>query len=245
MTLQRVAFATVFALGLMTGPAWAHIPIFSSPGNGDTPENAVFIDDPTISHAVYHEMTEEAPQVWVTFDLQAGQEIYVQFGIPVLERLADFRPAVAVLGPGLPEIDLPFDIPDGLGGILFETDEIEEPEYFYEKFTATESWIFGEIVDTAAASGKHYVVAYDPADELGKLWVAVGRREVFEPQDIVALPTLVPQVRSFHEVEDPEMIPCFLFPAAAAFGALLLYVTPTWMRRRWVLRQETPPGDTR
>ena len=93
----------------------AHIPIFSSADSGSSPENAVFIDDASISHAVYHEVTAQTAQLWVTFDFEAGQEIYTQLGVPVIDRLGDFRPAFAVLGPGLPEIDLPFDIPDGLG----------------------------------------------------------------------------------------------------------------------------------
>lgn len=200
----------------------AHIPILSDEDNGTGPENAVFIDDASISHAVYHEVTTEMPQLWITYDLEAGQEIYVQFGIPVLDRLTDFRPALVVLGPGLPQIDLPFETPDGLGGILFTTDGIDEPEFFYEPFTATESWIFGELVDTALETGRYFLVAYVPSGESGKFWAAPGRREIFEPQDIAALPTLVPQVRAFHEVSNPEAIPCFLIPAAGTVGMLCL-----------------------
>ena len=87
--------------------------MFSGADTGTSPENAVFIDDASISHAVYHEVTAQTAQLWVTFDFEAGQEIYTQLGVPVIDRLADFRPAFAVLGPGLPEIDLPFDSPDG------------------------------------------------------------------------------------------------------------------------------------
>jgi hypothetical protein len=133
---------------------------------------------------VYHEVTETEPQLWVTFDLEAGQEIYVQFGVPVLDRLIDFRPAFAVLGPGLPDIDLPFEIPAGLGGVIFTTDGIDEPEFFHEEFTGTDSWIFGELEDVAPQAGTYYIVAYVPSGETGKFWVAPGRREVFEPDDI-------------------------------------------------------------
>lgn len=219
---MRSRLSCVIAVLLLAGlvaTAQAHIPIFSDADTGSAPENAIFIDDPSISHAVYHEVTAATPQMWVTFDYQAGDEIYVQFGMPVLDRLIDYRPAVAVLGPGLPEIDLPFEIPSGLGGILFETDDVAEPEYFFERYTSTESWIFGEVEDTAPESGKYYMVAYSPTGEDGKLWAAIGRREVFEPVDIVALPRLVPQVRAFHEVANATALPCFLFPAAAAFGA--------------------------
>lgn len=232
-------FAYRFSLGLLgaliglTGPAWAHIPIFSGEDSGTTPENAVFIDDASISHAVYHEVTEQTPRLWMTFDFEAGQEIYTQLGVPVLDRLAEFRPAFAVLGPGLPEIDLPFEIPDGLGGLLFTSDDINEPEFFHEEFTGTDSWIFGELVDAAPASGTYFLVAYVPSGETGKLWVAIGRREVFEPQDIAALGELVPRVSAFHETTASGLITPFLpcFTPFAVVGAGFCG-SLWWSRRR-------------
>ena len=201
--------------------AQAHIPIFSGADTGTSPENAVFIDDASISHAVYHEVTAQTAQLWVTFDFEAGQEIYTQLGVPVIDRLADFRPAFAVLGPGLPEIDLPFDIPDGLGGLLFTTDDIDEPEFFAEEFTGTDSWIFGELIDATPETGTYYLVAFVPSGDVGKLWVAVGRREVFEPQDIAELSVLVPLVSDFHETDAVGLITPFLpcFAPVAVIGA--------------------------
>jgi hypothetical protein len=216
----------------MTSPALAHIPIFSTADSGTMPENAVFIDDASMSHAVYHEITEDVRRLWVTFDLAAGQEIYVQLGVPVLERLADFRPAVVVLGPGLPDVDLPFEIPSGLGGVLFTTDDIEDPEFFHEHFTGTDSWIFGELKDVAPQSGTYYVVAFVPSAETGKLWLAVGQREVFEPQDIAALGELVPRVSEFHETTAAGLITPFLpcFAPVAVVGAGLC--SSLWLSRR-------------
>ena len=221
MFAYRFSAGLVVALIGLAGSAPAHIPIFSDENSGTTPENAVFIDDASISHAVYHEVTENAARLWVTFDLEAGQDIYVQFGIPVLDRLVDFRPALAVLGPGLPAIDLPFEMPAGLGGILFTTDDIDEPEFFHEEFTGTDSWIFGELEDVAPQSGTYYVVAYVPSGETGKFWAAVGRREVFEPQDIAALGELVPRVSAFHETTASGLITPFLpcFTPFAVVGA--------------------------
>jgi len=209
------------AFGLLVVSAQAHIPIFSGTDSGDTPENAVFIDDASISHAVYHEITEDTRQLWVTFDLSADQEIYVQLGVPVLERLAEFRPTVVVLGPGFPDVDLPFEIPSGLGGILFTTDEIDEPEFFHEHFTGTDSWIFGELEDVAPESGRYYIVAFVPTGETGKLWVAVGRREVFESRDIATLGELVPLVSEFHETTAAGLITPFLpcFAPVVVIGA--------------------------
>ena len=139
MTFRKMVSGLGFVVFALAVETQAHIPIFSGANAGTSPENAVFIDDASISHAVYHEVTEQTPRLWMTFDFEAGQEIYTQLGVPVLDRLAEFRPAFAVLGPGLPEIDLPFEIPDGLGGLLFTTDDIDEPEFFHEEFTGTDS----------------------------------------------------------------------------------------------------------
>jgi hypothetical protein len=51
--------------------ARTHIPIFNDENSGNAPENAVFIDDASISHAVYHEVTENSPRLRETFDLDA------------------------------------------------------------------------------------------------------------------------------------------------------------------------------
>lgn len=110
---RTTAFGLALGFGLVSSTAHAHIPIVNSGTTGVRLDNAVFIDDPEVSHVVYHEVTPAAPQLWITFDLEAGQEAFVQLGIPVLDRLADFRPAFALLGPGLSEVDLPFEIPEG------------------------------------------------------------------------------------------------------------------------------------
>jgi hypothetical protein len=219
-------------VALLPGSADGHIPVFSSADSGSSADNAVFIDDGTISHAVYHEGTAEAPRLWVTYDLEAGQQIYAQLGVPVLDRLVDFRPAMAILGPGLPAVELPFDIPEGLGGILFTTDEIAEPEFFHEEFTGTDSWIFGFIEDTAPQTGTYYAVVYVPSGDLGKFWVAVGRRESFAIEDIFALGETVPRVSAFHETDATGILtpflPCFMPVALVGAG----FCGSLWLARR-------------
>jgi hypothetical protein len=227
--------ALVPTLGCLAAAANAHFPVFSTADSGTTPENAVVIDDGTVSHAIYHEVTADAPQLWVTFDLAAGQEIYAQLGVPVLERLVDFRPALAVLGPGLPDVDLPFEIPEGLGGLLLTTEDVTEPEFFHEHFTGTESWIFGELESPALETGTYYLVAYVPSGETGKLWAAVGRREVFEPADFAELAELVPLVSAFHETDAAGLITPFL-PCFSVLGVagVALCGALWWMQRRTV-----------
>ena len=105
--------------------------------------------DPEISIVVFRELTCEQPELWLAFDAVEGEEIWVQLGMPAIDRLADHRPALAVLAPGLPNIDaeVPFDVPQGLGGVVYLADG--EPQEFYEPFTKTNSWILaGDWVST-------------------------------------------------------------------------------------------------
>jgi len=86
--------------------------------------------------------------------------------------------------------------------------------------------------DVAPQSGIYYVVAFVPSTETGKLWIAVGRREVFEPQDIAALGELVPRVSEFHETNAAGLITPFLpcFAPVAVVGAGLC--GSFWLVRR-------------
>jgi len=122
---------------------WAHVPIFPD-GSGTGPDSAVQIDDVTISQVVYGELTTASPQLWLTFST-SERMLKLQLGIPKLDRLAEFRPALAVLGPGLPDMTLPFSTPAGLGGVLFTSDAVDAPESFHEPFTGTDSWILKEV----------------------------------------------------------------------------------------------------
>lgn len=208
--------------------AGAHVPTLSD-GTAVDAENAIELVDVQISRVVYHEVTAAAPQLWLTFTIDAPQSLKVNLGVPYIERLADFRPALALLGPELPAAPagLPFEVPTGLGAQLFTTDDVATPEFFNEPFSGTQSWIvFDDTLDLPAA-GRYYLVAFVPSAELGKLWVAPGVKEVFTPADIAGLAQLLPAVRTFHEA-DPNAVPCFLIPAGFALAALPLYL----MRRR-------------
>ena len=215
-------FKLILALGLVVGAptiARAHQPIMSD-GSARDASTALYIADVDLSQVVYHEVTAQAPQLWLAFDLNEGQSLYFQLGVPVIDRLKDYRPALALVGPGLPPADLPFAIPDGLGAQLFTSEQVSEPRRFDEPFSGTSSWILLTETVTVPAEGRYYLVAYDPAAQPGKLWVALGQREEFSLADIAELQSILPQVRQFHEIgAAPTGLPCFLAPMALALTA--------------------------
>ncbi len=97
--------------------------------------------DPAISQVVVSRDNRNQPQAWLTFTVPEGFDLFVQIGIPVLPRLKDFRPALALIGPGLPKDPAPFPLPDGMGSLIFPTKEVQNPRFFHEHFTGTDSWI--------------------------------------------------------------------------------------------------------
>jgi hypothetical protein len=116
--------------------AWAHRPVLSD-GSARDASTALYISDVDLSQVVYNEVTAESPQLWLAFDLQEGQSLYFQLGVPVIDRLRDYRPALALIGPGLPQASLPFVVPDGLGAQEFTSAQITEPTDYYEPFSGT------------------------------------------------------------------------------------------------------------
>lgn len=184
---------------LVSLSVWAHKPL-PTDGTYSDADHALRVEEIDVSQVVYYELTHEGQQLWLTFEKEAEEGLYVSLGVPVIERLEDFRPALVVLGPGLPEIALPFETPEGFGGWIFETDGVSDPEAFHEPFTGTDSWVLLEDTVTLPGSGQHYVVAYSPLGEPGKLWVAIGTREAFGLRDVFELPATVREVREFHEV---------------------------------------------
>ncbi|GMU92185.1 MAG: hypothetical protein AMXMBFR4_12430 [Candidatus Hydrogenedentota bacterium] len=213
---------SIFAI--LSMPAWAHRPVFGDGSHNDA-ESALQIQEPRVSQVVYEEITGSSAQLWLTFNVSEGDDIYLQLGVPAIDRLADYRPSLALLGPGLPSIDLPFDVPSGLGGVLLEPSG--GPEVFKEPFTGTQSWILLESDRAAPAAGTYYVVAFDPAGEPGKLWVAIGREENFTFVDLLTFADIIDRVREFHEVSsDPKplltrilyVISKILSAVAAIFG---------------------------
>jgi len=199
--ILRCAAVLGFLLICVSFSAFAHKPA-SIGGTFPTAHEALKMTDIDVSQVVYSPLSESADQLWLTFEATAGTMLDVSLGLPVLDRLTDYRPNLSVLGPGLPALDLPIDIPPGVGGVVFESAARGEPRQFHEHVTGTESWILIEDAVTLPETGTYYVVAFPPGDQVDKLWVAIGTREQFGLRDLLSFPSIIRDVRAFHEVSD-------------------------------------------
>ncbi len=192
----------VFALALaafVASPASAHKPSFSN-GQYGGPDRAYPVQNIDHSIVVYHEITCDDRQLWLRFNApEPGKGLFVQLGVPKIDRLERYRPTLAVVAPGLPppQRQFPFAIPVGMG---VEVLSAEISRAFHEPFTGTDSWIVVERTLTLPSSGSGYIVAWDPDARPGKLWVAVGEKETFGAADLFRFFGWRASAQAFHEV---------------------------------------------
>jgi hypothetical protein len=172
--VKRSILGCQIALSVLIGISFpqrllAHRPIFTE-DDAASPETAIQMTDPDISQVVYREIAEKKPQVWLTFTVPKDFDLFIQVGVPVIDRLKDFRPAMVVVGPGLPGKDAPFNLPKGMGAKVFSTKEMK-PRFFHEHFTNTDSWILRSETVRLSSPNRYYVVAFSPQGQTGKLWL--------------------------------------------------------------------------
>jgi hypothetical protein len=178
----------------------AHRPVFTKDA-ATSSATAIPLTEPHISQVVYREITEKSSEIWLSFDVPEDFELYIQIGVPVIDRLKKFRPAMVVIGPGLDSETVPFEIPKATGTKVFTTTEVSKPRFFNEHFTGTQSWILRTETVPLPKPGRYYLVAYSPDKQTGKLWLSIGKKESFKAEHWQQFPTWRKLIRKFHEVK--------------------------------------------
>lgn len=185
-----------------TPVADAHKPSYA---NGhSTPSEAFEVLDPEISIALYATMTCTEDTLWMHMETGELDEVWLELGVPVLDRLEAYRPSLAIVAEGFPEADVPFELPQNMGAVVISTDEVETPIDFFEPFTQTDSWILFRDWFDVPPNSDVYLVAYNPDEYTGKLWVAVGLTEDFSDVDMSQFGEWMDKTQAFHEVDDLE-----------------------------------------
>ena len=161
---------------------------------------AVDIRRPSVSQVYYAALEVERPQAWFRFQGRRGQEILFMLGVPVVERLKEYRPSIALLGPALPPGELGFETPGGLGAAVYRGEG--QPRLFHEHFTGTDSWIHLQVTRSLPDSGTYYLVAFTPQNPRpgDKLWMSMGYLERFSFRDLWAFGRWRRNIRAFHEL---------------------------------------------
>ena len=163
--------ALLIALSFIASAA-AHKPSFAN--NYFTPDSAFTVIDPDISIVLYAEMTCE-------------QELWMEmFGRRDLDRVGSTHagparglPAFHCSGCPGPARSRATSIPEGMGATIISTDDVTKPQYFYEPFTQTESWILYqgwlEVPTNEQVFLVHGIQIPSP-----KLWLPLERPRIFD-----------------------------------------------------------------
>jgi hypothetical protein len=209
----------------------AHRPLW---GEGDTVE----IPNLTTSFAIYRDI-ETAEQIdYYTLEATAGDDLYAGISIPAIRGLESYLVSVALVGPGLPEVDheaLPAEHPQGLGALIFPSKTGED---FFEPFTQTRYWGRQRIEMKLPESGRYFLLIWNPAGETGKYVLDVGRDEIFSLGDILRFPVWWLRVHAFFE-HTP-----YIISAAILLAGLVILVLRQRARKREAsaIRRKTVRG---
>jgi len=166
--------------------AFAHQLIFSDGQNTDM-ENSLSIPDPQISWAMYGELENNV--LFYKFVADEKEPIYVSLVIPALDGLEEFSPSIAVIteqenmGPIIlntneKNTSIPFGLPEGYTGIVFDYDGKFSNNVSYEPFTQVNYWERQEIRIDSVNPGTYYLAVFDTSEN-GKFTLAVGEVEDF------------------------------------------------------------------
>jgi hypothetical protein len=232
VSTNHLVLVSLLAVALIAGwavPVWAHQPYFEET---DIVAGAPWqVDDPTVSTALYATLESAQDVDYYTFQGQAGQTILLALTIPQVEGQDLFAPTMALMGPGLPEADVPRRVvrPEGSGALLLSPDPGPAPTFF-EPFSRTSYWDRQEERVPLPADGPYTVAVWHPEGEMGRYVFVVGDREL--PGGDPAFPI---KMRSYWtQVGAPARPLQIWWPVIAGAGALVLAagLLAWWLVRR-------------
>jgi hypothetical protein len=196
-------FLILLALVVISPSALGHR--YLKTGGTEGRDDPVVVKDHQISWAAYSSLTKKNDVDYYRFDATAGEEIYASILVPKIKRLKGFSPDLALIGPGIDELqkdlrapEQNLDLREG-EGLLLDRYSGDKDEVFFEPFTQTSYWERQELRLKAPQTGAYFLAVFHPDDRTGKYVLAIGEREVFGVGDILGLPGTWWRVSKFAE----------------------------------------------
>lgn len=115
---RRLFLFCMLALLTVSKSVFAHRPIFSDLPAADA-NTAIKVENPDVSQVIYRQLTDQQRQLWLAFEVNKGFDLFIEIGVPVIDRLKDYRPSMAVIGPGLQKNGFAFRCTQWNGGRCF------------------------------------------------------------------------------------------------------------------------------
>jgi hypothetical protein len=172
--LKSLLFLIVF-IGFLT-PAMGHQPFFED--KEFTFDSPGHIRDPTISTAMYATLETPTNVDYYDFNGSKGKSIFLSITIPQIAGQDNFAPTMALMGPGLPNVDLPKNVtkPQYSGALILPPPASAAP--FFEPFSRTSYWTRQEQNVTLPENGRYLVAVWDEKGQIGRYVFVIGYKEV-------------------------------------------------------------------
>lgn len=158
---------------LLIPAAQAHVPAFGAAGT--TPETAFHVDDASKSWVFFEDAA--VGDRWYRFDAPEG-ELFLSLSVPPAQAS---RPALWLVGPGLPE-PAPPGSPAGATALRIETVD----ELGVEPFTPVALRTIAQWRQTTPDEGAYMVLVR--SQDAGAFGLAIGARESFTPIEWIRVP---------------------------------------------------------
>jgi hypothetical protein len=117
---------------------------------------------------------------YYSFNGSIGQSILLSITIPQITGHENFTPTMALIGPGLPQGDLPEGVtitkPHD-SGVLILPSPVNATEFF-EPFSRTSYWTRQEQYVELPANGSYTVAVWDEKGQVGRYVFVIGDREI-------------------------------------------------------------------
>lgn len=179
---RKLLALTLAILVLTGGVVCAHRPIFPAPEIGEP----ITISNPDVSQALYRELVPGQVDYYEFIVTSPGLDSFLQLLVPTRTRYKDFRPSLALIGPGLPQakVDMPLEVPAGFGAVIMDW---EDKEIFFEPFTQTRYYKAREHRHSLA-EGEWQLAVFHRQGQGGKYTLTVGEKEQWSWKDIFRFP---------------------------------------------------------
>ena len=209
-------FSVLFAFAVITSQSRAHVPYLE---NNDFSVKQPFEVEHTIeqSLAIYAWLETNESGISVDIDvfvfrINEPANVYLEVLVPVCPGYEEFRPWIALAGPGLArtELQLPFDIPPDYGIEVIQNVSGDAPrETFYEIFGG-KSYYKGPVYNEyITIPGVYRVYVWDPQQKSGDYVAVLGKKEIWRFSDVIRAFRNTPLIRLGRELHtdcpDPTM----------------------------------------
>ncbi len=209
---------------LLTPTVSAHSPLFV--GDNESLEDAMVVNDPTKSWAIYNELHQGGEAQYYLLDMKQGERLVVSLIVPAKNVDAGFRPSLAIMGPelGANETTPSFvEIPSNVDVRVVSPDMSSHMEY--EPFTPAAFHELAYVTIDIPVDGLYYIAVYD-LEMGGKYGLAIGTRETFTAEEWLIIPFLAFRTYQWEGQTTMQI----LIPAVVAFAIAM--AVAVWRTKR-------------